>query len=168
MLVEAPPPVIGNVHVLHIKLSAHKIAIRVGQRSLACTDRFNLGSCKHNASSKALKKFVFERGPFVPDLYFAFCFWHLLKIETLLVYWQQNCKNSVNLPNEARNGRTIDLHSRPYCLRKNQVCSTNGLQAWRGDNIGRLKAGVPRYGYRYRKGFVGVHHQWHRHPLPPH
>ena len=70
------PPVLGHVHVLHIKLIPHKIAVAVYQRGLAGSDGFDLGTCKHYSGGVVVQELVLKRGPFVFYLYFTFCFRH--------------------------------------------------------------------------------------------
>ena len=78
MVEEIPPPILGNVHVLYIKLAAGKIAVAVCKRRLARAYRFYLGAGKHNPGRIFFQKLVFESGPLVLYLYIAFALAHNL------------------------------------------------------------------------------------------
>ncbi len=70
------PPVLGNVHVLHIQLSPYKIAVAVHKGGFAGPYGFYLRTCKYNSCGIIVQELILKTGSAVFNLYFAFCFRH--------------------------------------------------------------------------------------------
>ncbi len=76
MGVPGSPPVLRNMHVLHIQFTPYKIAVAVHQGGLAGPYGFDFGTSEHYSCGVIVQKLILKTGPAVFNLYFAFCFRH--------------------------------------------------------------------------------------------